>query len=108
MGQTSTFTRLGKGFRRCQTDAGAGTRDRCYLIFKSNVHGVRRPLLCRLFWALLEHVLRDRYGGHDVRPAGVEEQVREHFRRLRFRQAVIHRAVQMKRDLRDLARSNER
>jgi hypothetical protein len=34
--------------------------------------------------------------------------VREHFRRFRFRQAVIHRAVQMKRDLRDLARSNER
>ena len=59
--------------------------------------------LRRLFGTLLEHARRDRHGGHHVRPAGVEEQVHEHFRRFRFRQAVIHRAVQMKRDLRDLA-----
>ena len=36
-------------------------------------------------------------------PAGVEEQVREHFRSFRFHQAIILRPVQMIRDLRDLA-----
>lgn len=35
--------------------------------------------------------------------AGIEGEVREHLGRLRFRQTVIHRPVQMKWNLRNLA-----
>ena len=56
----------------------------------------------------VEHVLGHRDGGHGVRPAGVERQVRNDLRRVRLGDTVIHRAVQVIGDLRDLTGCNER
>jgi hypothetical protein len=44
---------------------------------------------------LLKHTLDDRYCGKNVRPTGIEGQLCEHLRGLRFRQAVIHRPIQV-------------
>jgi Putative transposase len=51
----------------------------------------------------LKDTLGDRYCGKNVRPTGIESQVCEDLRGLRFRQAIIHRPLEVIRDLRDLA-----
>ena len=51
----------------------------------------------------LKDTLGDRYCGKNVRPTGIEGQVCEYLRGLRFRQAIIHRPIEVIRDLRDLA-----
>src|SRR6266536_1818939 len=55
----------------------------------------------------LKDPLGDRYCGKHVRPTGIEGQVCEDLRGLRFRQAIIHRPIEVIRDLRDLAGGDE-
>jgi hypothetical protein len=55
----------------------------------------------------LKDILGDRYCGKNVRPAGVKEQVCERLRSFGFRQAVIHRPVEVSRQLRHLSCCDE-
>src|SRR5580700_9084272 len=43
-----------------------------------------------LMGTLFEHILRDGHCRKNIRPANVESQLRDRFRSLRLRQAVIH------------------
>src|SRR2546422_9246726 len=56
----------------------------------------------------LKDTLHNRYCRKNIRPTRIERQLREDLGRLRFRQAVIHRPVEVICDLGDLARSYER
>src|SRR3954453_24002314 len=56
----------------------------------------------------VEDVRRDRYRGHRVRPPRVEGQVRNHLGGFDLREAVIHRTIQMERNLGDLTRCDQR
>ena len=53
---------------------------------------------------LLEDILRHRQGREDIRPPGVERQVRRDLRGLPLCQSVVHRPVQVIRQLRRLSR----
>src|SRR6266851_1448136 len=66
------------------------------------------PPRSALVGTFLKDLLDDRYCRKNVRPTGVEGQVCEHLRGLRLRQAMIHRPVEVIRDLRDLAGGDER
>lgn len=56
---------------------------------------------------LLENVLRNRHRGESVWPTGVKGEMRNDFCGLRLTQAVIHRPVEVVRNLRDLTGSNQ-
>src|SRR2546421_12527098 len=56
------------------------------------------------FWPLVENVLRYRQRGENVRPADVEREMRHHLAGLGLRETVIHRAVEVVRNLRHLTR----
>src|SRR6516225_5327098 len=62
----------------------------------------------QLFGTFFENILCDRQGRESVRPTCVEGQMRDNFRGLCLRQAVVHCPIEVVRDLRNLAGSNER
>src|SRR6516225_6149076 len=62
----------------------------------------------QLFGTFFENILCDRQGRESVRPTCVEGQLRDNFRGLCLRQAVVHCPIEVVRDLRNLAGSNER
>ena len=64
------------------------------------------PML--VFWALFENLLGHGHGREGVRPAGIECEVRDHFRGLRLRQTVIHRPVEVARQLGETAGGDQR
>ena len=62
----------------------------------------------RLFLPLLKDFLYYGQSRERVRPARIERDMRHNFRNLCPCEAIVHRTVQVIRDLCDLARSNER
>src|SRR6516162_4136988 len=62
----------------------------------------------QLFGTFFENILCDRQGRESVRPTCVEGQMRDNFRGLCLRQAAVHCPIEVVRDLRNLAGSNER
>src|SRR6266851_3122241 len=58
-------------------------------------------------WTFLEYILHDRQCRKGIRPTGVEGQLRDSLRGLRLCQTAVHRAVEVVRNLRDLAVSNK-
>src|SRR6266403_348184 len=59
-----------------------------------------------LMGTLLENLLCDRQCREHIRPPDVKGQMRDNLRRLRLRQAVVHRPVEMVGNLRDLPGGN--
>src|SRR6266487_1542337 len=74
--------------------------------------GPTRPLSAvpggPLMGTLLENLLCDRQCREDIWPPDIEGQMRNGFRGLRLRKAVIHRPVEMVGNLRDLTGRDER
>jgi hypothetical protein len=60
----------------------------------------------KLAGSLFEDILRDRQRRKRVGPTDIEREVCDDLSCLRLRQAIIHRAVQVIGDLRDLTGSN--
>src|SRR5260370_19096878 len=58
-------------------------------------------------WTFLEDILHDRQCRKGIRPTGVEGQLRDSLRGLRLCQTVVHRAIEVVRNLHDLAVSNK-
>src|SRR5258708_30379742 len=58
-------------------------------------------------WTFLEDILHDRQCRKGIRPTGVAGQLRDSLRGLRLCQTAVHRAVEVVRNLRDLALSNK-
>src|SRR5438270_10381196 len=101
------------GFRSApsrRTDAISSSSAFPILSSSSLVHVVTgaSPLRAELsFGTAIEDALSDRYSRECVRPACVECKMRDHFRSLRSREAVIHRPIEVVRNLRDLARGDQ-
>src|SRR6266581_979128 len=71
------------------------------------IRSLRRTGADRSFATLLENILCNRERREGVGPAGIKRQLRDHLPGLCLRQAVIHRPVEVVRDLRDLPGSNQ-
>src|ERR1700730_4774209 len=79
------------------------------LEFGPIVHSCYATICCSpLVRTFLENILQDRKCREGIRPTGIEGQVRDHLRSLCLCQAVVHRSIEVVRDLRNLARSNQR
>src|SRR5256885_7717308 len=61
-----------------------------------------------LMGTLFEHILRDGHRRKNIGPADIKCQLRDCFRGLRLRQAIVHRPVQVRGKLRSLCVGDQR
>ena len=69
--------------------------------------GFKHPKNYQSLRSFLENIVHNRPRGKSIWPAGVEGQIRDDLTGLLLRQSVVHRPVEVIRDLRDVAESNQ-